>query len=213
MNKFFERRYVVTGIFIVIILTLLARLYYIQIVDDRYSLYASRNVIRSFTQYPARGPILDRNGKILVQNEPIYDITVNPKEVKPFDTVAFCKMIGIDKAGFDKRFAKAIRYSPNHESPFEEQLPVELYASLQERLFEFQGFYVQPRTVRSYPDSVAAQFLGFIGKVLPRDIERSGGYYRPGDYIGKTGVEKSYEDVLRGQRGVKNMMVDSRGVP
>jgi penicillin-binding protein 2 len=213
MNKFFERRYVVTGIFIVIILTLLARLYYIQIVDDRYSLYASRNVIRNFTLYPARGPILDRNGKILVQNEPIYDITVNPKEVKPFDTLAFCKLIGIDKAGFDKRFTKAVKYSPNRESIFEKQLSVQLYASFQERLFEFPGFYVQPRTVRTYPDSVAAQFLGFIGEAQDRDIKRSGGYYRPGDYIGVTGVEKAYEDVLRGQRGVKNMMVDSRGIP
>jgi penicillin-binding protein 2 len=213
MNKFFERRYVVTGIFIVIILTLLARLYYIQIVDDRYSLYASRNVIRNFILYPARGPILDRNGKILVQNEPIYDITVNPKEVKPFDTLAFCKLIGIDKAGFDKRFAKAVKYSPNRESIFEKQLSVQLYASFQERLFEFPGFYVQPRTVRTYPDSVAAQFLGFIGEAQDRDIKRSGGYYRPGDYIGVTGVEKAYEDVLRGQRGVKNMMVDSRGIP
>jgi penicillin-binding protein 2 len=213
MNKFFERRYVVTGIFIVIILTLLARLYYIQIVDDRYSLYASRNVIRNFILYPARGPILDRNGKILVQNEPIYDITVNPKEVKPFDTLAFCKLIGIDKAGFDKRFAKAVKYSPNRESIFEKQLSVQLYASFQERLFEFPGFYVQPRTVRTYPDSVAAQFLGFIGEAQDRDIKRSGGYYRPGDYIGVTGVEKAYEDVLRGQRGVMNMMVDSRGIP
>jgi penicillin-binding protein 2 len=213
MNKFFERRYVVTGIFIVITLTLLARLYYIQIVDDRYSLYASRNVIRNFILYPARGPILDRNGKILVQNEPIYDITVNPKEVKPFDTLAFCKLIGIDKAGFDKRFAKAVKYSPNRESIFEKQLSVQLYASFQERLFEFPGFYVQPRTVRTYPDSVAAQFLGFIGEAQDRDIKRSGGYYRPGDYIGVTGVEKAYEDVLRGQRGVKNMMVDSRGIP
>lgn len=213
MNKFFERRYVVTGIFIIITLTLLARLYYIQIVDDRYSLYASRNVIRNFILYPARGPILDRNGKILVQNEPIYDITVNPKEVKPFDTLAFCKLIGIDKAGFDKRFAKAVKYSPNRESIFEKQLSVQLYASFQERLFEFPGFYVQPRTVRTYPDSVAAQFLGFIGEAQDRDIKRSGGYYRPGDYIGVTGVEKAYEDVLRGQRGVKNMMVDSRGIP
>ena len=212
MNKFFERRYVVTGIFIVIILTLLARLYYIQIVDDRYSLYASRNVIRNFKLYPARGPILDRNGKILVQNEPIYDITVNPKEVKPFDTLAFCKLIGIDKAGFDKRFVKAVKYSPNRESIFEKQLSVQLYASFQERLFEFPGFYVQPRTVRTYPDSVAAQFLGFIGEAQDRDIKRSGGYYSPGDYIGVTGVEKAYEDVLRGQRGVKNMMVDSRGI-
>ena len=212
MNKFFERRYVVTGIFIIITLTLLARLYYIQIVDDRYSLYASRNVIRNFILYPARGPILDRNGKILVQNEPIYDITVNPKEVKPFDTLAFCKLIGIDKAGFDKRFVKAVKYSPNRESIFEKQLSVQLYASFQERLFEFPGFYVQPRTVRTYPDSVAAQFLGFIGEAQDRDIKRSGGYYRPGDYIGVTGVEKAYEDVLRGQRGVKNMMVDSRGI-
>ncbi|MDN5288270.1 MAG: mrdA [Mucilaginibacter sp.] len=211
MNKFFERRYVVTGIFIVIILTLLARLYYIQLIDDRYTLYASKNVIRQSILYPARGPILDRNGKILVQNEPTYDITVNPKEVKPFDTLAFCKLIGIDKAGFDKRLTKAIKYSPNHESIFEKQLSVELYASFQERLHEFTGFYVQNRTVRTYPDSTAAQFLGFIGEAQERDIKRSGGYYRPGDYIGVTGVEKAYEDVLKGQRGVLNQMVDSRG--
>jgi penicillin-binding protein 2 len=213
MNKFFERRYVVTGIFIAIILTLLGRLYYIQIVDDRYTLYANSNVIRKLILYPARGPILDRNGKILVQNEPIYDITVNPKEVKPFDTLAFCKMIGIDIAGFDKRLEKAKKYSPNHESIFEKQLPLQLYASFQERLPEFPGFYVQPRTIRTYPDSVAAQFLGFIGEAQDRDIKRSGGYYRLGDYIGVTGVEKAYEDVLRGQRGIKNLMVDSRGVP
>ncbi|MDN3549607.1 penicillin-binding protein 2 [Mucilaginibacter aquaedulcis] len=213
MNKFFERRYVVTGIFIAIMGTLLARLYYIQIVDDRYLLYANSNVIRKQILYPARGPILDRNGKILVQNEPIYDIIVNPKEVKPFDTLAFCKMIGIDKPGFDKRFEKARKYSPNHESIFEKQLPVQLYASFQERLSEFQGFYVQPRTIRTYPDSVAAQFLGFIGEAQDRDIKRSGGYYRLGDYIGVTGVEKAYENVLRGQRGVRNLMVDSRGVP
>ncbi|SDD66902.1 penicillin-binding protein 2 [Mucilaginibacter pineti] len=213
MNKFFERRYVVTGIFIVIIITLLARLFYIQIVDDRYTLYANSNVRRTQIVYPARGPILDRKGRVLVQNEPIYDVNVNPKEVRAFDTVAFCKMLGIDKAGFDKRLAKAIKYSPNKESPFEKQLPVEMYAALQEKLFEFPGFYVQPRTVRAYPDSVAAQFLGFIGEATPRDIKRSNGYYRLGDYIGVTGVEKSYEEVLRGQRGVKVQMVDSRGIP
>ncbi|WP_183556699.1 penicillin-binding protein 2 [Mucilaginibacter sp. SP1R1] len=213
MNKFFERRYVVTGIFMVIILTLLGRLYYIQIVDDRYTIYANSNVRRTQIVYPSRGPILDRNGKILVQNVPIYDIMVNPKEVKAFDTAAFCKLVGIDKEGFDKRLAKAIKYSPNRESIFEKQLSVELYASFQERLFEFPGFYVQPRTVRTYPDSTAAQFLGFIGEAQERDIKRSNGYYRPGDYIGVTGVEKAYEPVLRGQRGVKIQMVDSRGVP
>jgi penicillin-binding protein 2 len=173
MNKFFERRYVVTGIFLVIMITLLGRLYYIQIVDDRYTVYANSNVRRVQIQYPSRGPILDRNGKILVQNVPIYDITVNPKEVKPFDTLEFCKLIGIDKEGFDKRMIKAIKYSPNKESIFEKQLPFELYASFQERLPEFPGFYVQPRTVRTYPDSTAAQFLGFIGEVQDRDIKRS----------------------------------------
>lgn len=212
MNSFFERRYVITGIFIAIIFTLLARLYYIQIVDDRYAIYATKNVIRSFIVYPARGPILDRNGKILVQNVPIYDIMVTPKDVKPFDTIAFCNLLGIDKAGFDKRWIKAVKYSPNKDSPFEKQISAERFASIQEKIGDFTGFYVLPRTVRAYPDSVAAQFLGYIGEAQDRDIKRSNGYYRLGDYIGITGVEKAYENVLRGQRGVKNMMVDSRGV-
>src|SRR6185503_16336842 len=101
MNSFFERRYVIAGIFIVIILVLLARLFYIQIVDPKYAIYASNNVRRQIIQYPARGPILDRNGKVLVQNQPFYDIMVVPSQVKPFDTVEFCKMLGIDRAEFD----------------------------------------------------------------------------------------------------------------
>ncbi|MCC8424052.1 penicillin-binding protein 2 [Mucilaginibacter sp. UR6-11] len=212
MNQFFERRYVIGGIFITIMLILLARLFYIQIIDDKYALYATKNVIRRIIQYPARGPILDRNGRVLVSNDLVYDITVIPKEVKPFDTLEFCKLIGIDKAEFDKRFAKAIKYSPNLSSPFEKQLSPQLTASLQERLSEFQGFSVQPHPIRTYPDSVAAQFLGYIGEVSTDKIAKSGGYYRLGDYIGISGVEKAYEDVLRGRQGVENKMVDSRGV-
>jgi penicillin-binding protein 2 len=210
MNSFFERRYVIAGIFIAIMIILLARLFYIQIIDNRYAIYASQNVKREVIIFPGRGPILDRNGKILVQNQAFYDITVTPKDVKPFDTLELCKLLGIDKAGFDKRFAKAIKYSPNLSSIFEKQLSAETFASLQERLSEFPGFDSSTRYLRDYPDSVAAQFLGFIGEVTDRDIERSGGYYHPGDYIGVTGVEKSYEPVLRGQRGVENYMVDSR---
>jgi len=213
MNNYFERRYVISGIFITISVILLARLFYIQVIDDKYFLAANGNVIRKFILYPARGPILDRNGKILVQNEPVYDVMVIPRQVKPFDTLELCKMIGIDKAGFDKRFAKAKKYSPFRQSVFEKQISVEIYASLQERLYDFPGFFVQPRTVRTYPDSVAAHFLGYIGEANDKAIERSGGYYRPGDYIGISGVEKSYESVLRGQRGVQNLMVDSRNVP
>ncbi len=212
MNKFFERRYVIGGVFITIILILLARLFYIQIVDDKYLLYANSNVNRKIIQFPDRGPILDRNGKILVQNSLVYDISVTPKDVKPFDTLEFCKLIGIDKAEFDKRLLKAEKYSHVLQSPFEQQLSPQLYASLQERLSEFPGFTVDPHPVRTYPDSTAAQFLGYISEVKDVDIKNSGGYYRPGDYIGSTGVEKAYENVLRGQRGVKNMMVDSRGI-
>ena len=213
MNSFFERRYVISGIFITIIIILLARLFYIQIIDDRYAIYASNNVRRQVIQYPARGPILDRNGKILVQNEPFYDIMVIPKQVKPFDTVEFCKLLNIDRAEFDKRWAKAVKYSPNLSSAFEKQISAQTYASLQERLSEFPGFFSSTRYLRAYPDSVAAQFLGFIGEATDRDIKRSGGYYRPGDYIGITGVERSYESVLRGQRGVQILMVDSRNKP
>jgi penicillin-binding protein 2 len=212
MNNFFERRYVIAGIFITIFLILLARLYYMQIVDDHYLLYANNNVLRKTILFPARGTIRDRNGKTLVDNELVYDITVIPKQVKPFDTLEFCKLIGIEKAEFDLRFAKAIKYSPNLESIFDKQLSPQLNASLQERLSEFPGFSVGPHPVRTYPDSVAAQFLGYIGEVQDAQIAKLGGYYRPGDYIGITGVEKEYENILRGQRGVKNMMVDSRGV-
>ncbi len=211
MNSFFERRYVIAGIFITIIIILLARLFYIQIIDDRYAIYASNNVRRLIIHNPARGPILDRNGKVLVQNVPFYDIMVTPKQVKPFDTVEFCKLLGIDRAAFDKQWVKAVKYSPYLPSVFEKQLSVTTYASLQERLSEFPGFYSSTRYLRIYPDSVAAQFLGFIGEVQDKDIKRSGGYYHPGDYIGVTGVEKSYESVLKGQRGVENSMVDSRG--
>ncbi|MEO6849865.1 MAG: penicillin-binding protein 2, partial [Mucilaginibacter sp.] len=129
MNKFFERRYVISGIFITLIVVLLARLFYLQIIDDRYLISAQGNVLRKIYTNPARGPILDRNHKILVQNEPFYDIMVIPKEVKPFDTLEFCKLIGIEREGFDKRFQKAVKYSPKLSSVFEKQLSAQVYAA------------------------------------------------------------------------------------
>lgn len=213
MNSFFERRYVIAGIFIAIIFILLARLFYIQIIDPKYAIYASNNVRRPIIQYPARGPILDRNGKVLVQNEAFYDIMVTPIDVKAFDTAEFCKLLGIDKDGFNKRWEKACKHSIRQPSVFEKQLTAEAYASIQERLPEFPGFSSTTRYLRNYPDSVAAQFLGYIGEVHDNDIKRSNGYYRAGDFIGITGVERSYEDVLKGQRGVQNMMYDSKNRP
>lgn len=183
-----------------------------QIIDDRYFLYAKNNVVHTVIKYPARGIILDRNGKILVDNQPVYDIMVTPKLVKPFDTLEFCKLIGIDTATFHKHFQKAYKYSPSLKSIFEGQLSPLVYASLQERMSEFAGFEVVLRSVRSYPDSIAAQFLGYIGEVNENRIKKSNGYYHLGDYVGISGVENAYEPELRGQRGVEQQLVDSRGI-
>src|SRR6201999_4163424 len=136
----------------------LGRLFYIQIVDDKYLFYANKQAIRKSILFPVRGPIFDREGHKLVENELLYDINVNPHEVKPFDTVEFCRLIQMDTAEFKKRFIKAKRLYPNSESPFEKQLSPDLYATLQERMSEFPGFNVVPNPVRTYPDSAAAQF-------------------------------------------------------
>lgn len=213
MNSFFARKFVVQGIFIIITLILISRLFYIQIISDEYFLSAENNVIRRLPIYPARGIILDRNNKILAQNEPVYDLMLIPREVKPFDTVEFCNLIGIDRKGFDKRFKRAENYSPFKPTIFEKQLSVQTYASFQEKLSEFPGFYVQNRTVRRYPDSIAAHFLGYIGEVNQKVIDESEGFYNLSDYHGITGIERSYEELLRGQRGVQNFMVDALSRP
>jgi penicillin-binding protein 2 len=213
MNSFFARKFVVQGIFIAITIILLVRLFYIQLISEEYILSAENNVIRRLPIYPARGVILDRNEHILVQNEPVYDLMVIPREVKPFDTIEFCNFIGIDKKGFDRRFKKANSYSQYKASIFEKQLSVQIYASFQEKLSSFSGFFVQNRTVRRYQDSIAAHFLGYIGEVNPKVIENSKGFYSQGDYHGITGIERSYEDLLRGQRGVSNLMVDALNRP
>lgn len=213
MNSYFERKYVIQGIILIIALTIVARLFYLQVIDDSYLLSANNNVLRKVIEYPARGVILDRNGKILVQNEPVYDLMVIPREARNIDTALLCRLIGIDKEGFDKRIKKAREHSPYRASIFEKLIPKETFAVLQEHMDKFNGFYTVDRNIRTYPDSIAAQFLGYIQEVNDKDIERSNGFYRSGDYIGASGVERSYEELLRGTRGVKNQMVDALNRP
>ncbi|HLT41823.1 MAG TPA: penicillin-binding protein 2 [Sphingobacteriaceae bacterium] len=213
MNSFFARKYVIQGIFIASAIIIALRLLFIQVIDDSYYLSANNNVLRKVIIYPARGVIVDRHGEVLVQNQPVYDIMVTPREVKEIDTLALCELLNIDKEGFEARMSKAKTFSPYRASIFEKQISDEMYARLQERLYEFRGFYAQKRTIRNYPDSLAAQFLGYINEVTDRDIERSDGFYRPGDYIGVSGVERAYEELLRGQRGVQNVMVDAFNRP
>lgn len=213
MNSFFARKYVIQGIFIAVALIIITRLFYLQVIDKSYLLSANNNVLRKVIVYPARGVILDRNGEVLVQNEPVYDLLITPREAKEIDTALLCQLIDIDLVGFKSRMAKAKAHSPYRASIFEKQLSSTSYAKLQEHLYKFRGFYVQNRTVRNYPDSIAGQFLGYIQEVNDKDIEKSNGFYRPGDYIGASGVERSYEDLIRGKRGIKNLMVDALNRP
>jgi penicillin-binding protein 2 len=212
MNNFFERRFVIQTIFIIAMFMLLARLFYIQIIDRTYFLASENNVLRKVIVYPARGVVLDRNGKILVENTPVYDLMVTPREVKAFDTVGLCKLLGVDLQEFERRFDDAKDNSPRKPFIIEKQLSIETYARLQERLFAFKGFYVENRTVRYYPRAIAAQLLGYVGEVDDKMIKKENGFYHQGDYIGLSGIEGSYETILRGQRGVRNVLYDVHNV-
>ena len=209
----FNRKYIVQGLFIVVGLILLSTLFYIQIYSDKYFLSAKTNVLRPIYSFPARGVIYDRNDRILVQNELVYDLMAIPNDVKEFDTIALCKIIDVDTGKFRKNFDKARRLSRYQPGIIEKQLSVQIYQSLSEQLARFPGFFVQSRTIRQYPDSIASHFLGYIKEVTPNDIKKSEGYYRSGDYIGKSGIELSYEKALRGERGVVNMLYDVHNVP
>ena len=133
---------------------------------------------------------------------------VTPKEVVNIDTLLFCKLLNIDKVTFEDNMAKAKQYSHYRPSPFMKQISVSTYATFQEYLFNFSGFYANRRTIRNYPHTIAAQFLGYTQEVNDRDIARFDGYYRAGDYIGASGIERAYEEYLRGNRGIKNELVD-----
>ncbi len=207
MNRFSDRKFVIAAIFISIGVIFLLRLFYIQVINDDYKLSANNNVLRYVTQYPARGLVYDRDGELLVYNEAAYDLMVTPRQVKNLDTLNFCTTLGISKEVFIKKMKAARNYSPYKESIFEKQLSAETYAALQEKLYSFHGFYVQSRTLRKYPGLIAAHTLGYVGEVSER-LTAENPYYRSGDYIGISGVEKSYEKELRGKKGLSVMMVD-----
>ncbi len=207
MNVSSGRTTVIYFIFFVVAFIYLLRLFYIQVIDKSYELSANNNVLRLVIDYPSRGLIYDRKGKLLVFNEPVYDLMIIPKQAKDIDTVELCKLIGITKEDYIEKFKKAKAYSPVKATIFEKQLSVVTYATFQEKLYKFPGFFVQPRTLRKYPDPMAAHLFGYIGEV-DSAITHKNPYYRDGDYIGKSGIEQSYEAVLRGQRGVRRVMVD-----
>ena len=202
-----SRKQTVIALFLVIGFIYLVRLFYIQVIDKSYTLSANNNVLRYVTQYPARGLIYDRNGKLLVYNEAVYDLMVLPRQVKDIDTAEFCRLLEITHEGFDERMEKAVKYSKFKPSLFEKQISKETYGYLEEKMYRFPGFFVQPRTIRFYPEPIGAHLFGYVGEVTQRLIDKNP-YYKSGDYIGVSGIEKSYEDVLRGIKGMKIKMVD-----
>ncbi|MEO6883090.1 MAG: penicillin-binding protein 2 [Bacteroidia bacterium] len=209
MNRFSERQYVIIGIFLLVGLAFIIRLFYIQVIDDSYKLDARNQAFRYVTQYPDRGYIFDRNGKILVYNSAAYDLMVVPHEAKNIDTMALCNLINISKEDYIEKMKKSSTSpnSPRIPSVFASQLSAETYALLQEQLYRFRGFYVETRSLRKYPMKTAAHVLGYVGEVS-EDIADTSSYYKQGDYIGISGIEKSYEKELRGKKGLKIIMVD-----
>ncbi|MDD2549375.1 MAG: penicillin-binding protein 2 [Bacteroidales bacterium] len=202
-----DRRYIITGIVILVFVAIGIRLFHIQIIDSSYRMSASGNVLRHITEYPARGLIFDRNGKLLVHNTVAYDLMVVPHQVSAFDTVEFCSILGVSQEFIENELKKAKKHSSFRPSILLKQLSAENYAVLQEKLFKYPGFYVQTRSLRAYPEKSAAHILGYVGEVDDRIIH-SNPYYKMGDYIGICGLENTYEDELRGKKGVSIYLVD-----
>lgn len=207
MNNLDNRKVTVISLFVLIGLLFIGRLFMIQVVDDEYTSSADNQALRFITQYPSRGIIYDRHGKILVQNQAAFDLMVVPRQVEGIDTMAFCALLEIPREEFEARLQQAKAYSNYRASIFQKQLTADEYARVAENLYRFSGFYGQKRSLRIYPDSAAAHVLGYIGEVNTRDIEADT-VYKSGDFIGISGLERQYEKVLRGERGQEVLMVD-----
>jgi len=201
------RKILLPAIVIIGTILLLVRLFFLQIIDDSFKLKSENNAIKIKYDYPERGYIYDRNNKLLVANQPSYDVMVVPRDVKNIDTVEFCKLLDITKEFFDEKMAKAKVYSPMLPSVFLAQLNKLEYAAFQEKVRKFQGFYIQKRALRDYQYQHGSNVFGFITQVNEKIIAKNP-YYIGGDLIGKQGVEESYEAFLRGQKGVKYILKD-----
>ncbi|HCX23196.1 MAG: peptidoglycan glycosyltransferase [Flammeovirgaceae bacterium] len=207
------RSFIIQGLILFIALVFSIRLFSIQVIDDDYKLAAQNNILQKIIDYPFRGLIYDRDGDLLVYNTPVYDLMIVPKEVDLADSSDIMRLLEIDHETFEAKYQKARRYSSILSSKFVEQIPNEDFAKIQDQLVKYPGFYPLPRTVRGYEKDILANTLGYIGEIDRRELNRdTTNYYRSGDYIGKIGIEKQYEDQLRGKRGIRYKIVNVQGV-
>ena len=208
------RKYVIGAVATVIVVVYIVRLFTLQLMSDDYKKNADSNAFMKKVDFPSRGVITDRNGELLVYNQPSYDVMVVMNEAKDhIDTLDFCQSLGITRREFDERMARVKNtrgYSRFTQQMFMSQLSEQDFSIFQEKLFRFPGFYVQRRSIRQYEYPYAAHVLGDVAEVSPADIENDD-YYQPGDYIGKLGVERSYERQLRGEKGVQILLRDAHG--
>jgi len=207
LDTYAVRRNIIAFLIVLVALIFLVKLFLIQVVSSDYTPAATNNVVRRITQYPARGLIYDRDGELLVYNQAAYDIMVNPRHLQAFDTTELCNLLNIEKQYLSQKLQAAKAYSRYKPSVVLKLVSAETYARLQEQMYQFPGFFVQPRTVRKYKYSSAAHLLGYVGEVSDKLVDTSS-YYKSGDYVGVSGMEKSYEPVLRGEKGVKIYLVD-----
>ena len=216
-DKYYRRRYVISGIAVAVVLVYGLRLFFLQVIDQSTKDQADNNALVKQTIYPSRGLIYDRNGELLVFNQPIYEVTMTMRDMgKEWDTLAFCQCLQISRAEFDARMEdikdrkKNRGYSRWTPQVFMSQLKKEDIATLQESIFLFPGVQIQKRTLRDYTYNAAAHVLGSVGEVNQNDIDRDS-YYSRGDYSGRDGLERTYEKQLRGEKGVCVLMRDVRG--
>ncbi|HAW52588.1 MAG TPA: penicillin-binding protein 2 [Flavobacteriales bacterium] len=202
-----NRKYIIGFSMAFLGLIFIVRLFYIQVYTDKYKLDSRNNVLRYITDYPARGLVYDRKGRLLVYNQAAYDLMIIPKQTLPMDTDEFLNLISLPKKDFIERYNKARKYSSRKPTVLVSDLSAEDYGKLQEVLFKFPGYYTQPKTLRKYPLKSASHLLGYISEVDQQIIDQQP-YYKMGDHIGRSGIEKQYEEVIRGRRGRRIILVD-----
>jgi penicillin-binding protein 2 len=208
MDKFSHRKGIIAGIVVTVCAIYIIQLFHFQVLDDKYKIKAENNSQRVETLYPARGLIYDREKRLLVDNQAAYDLIMLPRQVKRFDTTELVSILGISKETLERNIAKCKEHSPYKPSVLVSQITGDRYAVLQEKLYRYPGFYTQTRTLRKYHVDHSGDLFGYISEVGPADIQKDP-YYTAGDYIGTTGLEKTFEWLLRGKKGKKILLVDN----
>ena len=201
------RKLLLAGLTLIIGILFISRLFQLQVLNTTYQRLSDNNAILEISDYPERGFIYDRNGKLLVANQAAYDIMIIPENVIPFDTLSFCELTGVSKERLIKSLKKAKRYSKRLPSVIVNQISKETYATLQEQMWKYEGFFIQKKSLRDYRIGFGANVLGYVSEVNNNDLKYDN-YYQQGELIGRQGIEKSYENELRGKKGKRFLQKD-----